>query len=320
VGEIITQAIYDEFSFRAPLLCPRFAPVFHGTSLGPVASGCHGWLRMRQDSSISMVGLKVSSLRAMILCLLILMTALGLGQTNPPTGTAISEVAVIVTDPSGARVTDAEVTFKGEITATKRTADDGSVHFELPYGRYEVTVVSRGFKTARIVGFAVELPKLPVLNVALKIGDYSSLISDPVVISGIPVTTSDLPNVIEENPSVANLPMGSGGYTLYPPFVYIQLFTGCPTGKPCRRKDRFRVNPIPKGCCVLDVTNGDGRGGSEVRSYEIFLNGKRVLPVGPEHGRSKVKIRQQNSLEVVLVGEPSSKVAIQIAYDLRQSK
>src|SRR5436190_18836412 len=69
-------------------------------------------------------------------------------------------------------------------------------------------------------------------------------------------------------------------FTGYPPAVYMHFFLACPGDKPCTRTENFRVDPIPKGCCVLTVTNGDGRGTDEVSSYEAFLNGQRVLPTG----------------------------------------
>src|SRR5258708_30918086 len=59
----------------------------------------------------------------------------------------------------------------------------------------------------------------------------------------------------------------------YPPSVFMQSFLSCSSDVPCTRTDNFRVNPVPTGCCILTVTNGDGRGTDEVRSYEVFLNG-----------------------------------------------
>ena len=73
-----------------------------------------------------------------------------------------------------------------------------------------------------------------------------------------------------------------------------------------------------EGCCVLTVTNGDGRGTDEVSTYLVFLNGKRVLAAGQaQHSSAVVKVHQDNTLKVVLTGEPYSKVFIQIAYDPR---
>ena len=111
------------------------------------------------------------------------------------------------------------------------------------------------------------------------------------------------------------------GFTGYPPSVYMQPFLGCSSDAPCTRTAEFRVDPVPNGCCILIVTNGDGQGADETRSYEIFMNGKNVIPA--DHSRNAqapVKVLRSNTLKVVLSGGPSSKVFVLIAYDPRQSK
>jgi hypothetical protein len=83
----------------------------------------------------------------------------------------------------------------------------------------------------------------------------------------------------------------------------------------------FRLDPVPKGCCILTVTNGNGLGKDEVRSFEVFLNGKSV--VRSDHSpnaQATVAVQTSNRINVILTGEPSSKVLVLIAYDPRQSK
>jgi hypothetical protein len=110
-------------------------------------------------------------------------------------------------------------------------------------------------------------------------------------------------------------------FTGYPPAVYVHFFLACLGDKPCTQTEDFHVDPVPKGCCVLTVTNGDGRGTDEVGSYEVFLNGQRVLPNGKARSaQAAVKVLQDNTLKVVLIGGPQSKVLILIAYDPRESK
>jgi hypothetical protein len=106
----------------------------------------------------------------------------------------------MVTDPPGAVIANAEVTFKNKVTSevtVVRTAVDGFVHLKLPYGRYDVTLVSPGFRTTKIVDFFVETEKGAALRVVLQI--------DPVVHDSypgeealVPTIVSDLPNVIGE--------------------------------------------------------------------------------------------------------------------------
>ena len=110
-------------------------------------------------------------------------------------------------------------------------------------------------------------------------------------------------------------------FTGYSPSVYMQFFVPCSSGSPCTKTDNFRVDSVPNGCCILTVTNGDGRGMGEARSYEVFLNGKRIVPTNrSRNARAPVKLLRSNVLKVTLSGEPSSKVFVLIAYDPRQSK
>jgi hypothetical protein len=83
----------------------------------------------------------------------------------------------------------------------------------------------------------------------------------------------------------------------------------------------FRVDPVPKGCCILTVTKGNGQGKDEVRSFEVFLNGKSV--VSSDHSpnaQAAVAVQTNNKIKLILTGEPSSNVFVLIAYDPRQSE
>ncbi len=101
----------------------------------------------------------------------------------------------------------------------------------------------------------------------------------------------------------------------------MQFFQACSSDKPCTRTEDFRVDPLPKGCCILTVTNGNGLGKDEVRSFEVFLNRKNVIPA--DHSRNAqatVAVQTSNTIKVILTVEASSKVLVLIAYDPRQSK
>jgi hypothetical protein len=113
----------------------------------------------------------------------------------------------------------------------------------------------------------------------------------------------------------------SQGFTGYPPSVYMRPFLACASEAPCSQTDEFHFDQVPTGCCVLVVTNGDGRGTDEVRTYELFLNGERVVPT--DHSRTAqaaVKLRPSNTLKVTLNGDPHSKIFVLLAYEPRQSK
>ena len=108
-------------------------------------------------------------------------------------------------------------------------------------------------------------------------------------------------------------------FTGYPPSVYMNFFLSCPSDGPCVREDTFHVD-APHGCCTMLVTNGDGRGTDEVRSYDIFLNGERVVSAGSQNAQGPVKLQTSNTLKVILTGNPQSKIFVLIAYDPRESK
>ena len=146
------------------------------------------------------VRLRVIAFGAMNPWVRIILTAVAFGQGAVSISAQTSEVTAIVTDVPGAIIAHAEVTFKGEITTKMRTAEDGSVHLKLPYGHYDVTVASPGFKTTKIVDFLVETQRTAALNVTLQI---EGLIHDsyPGYGVAVPTTTSDLPNEISARPA-----------------------------------------------------------------------------------------------------------------------
>lgn len=107
----------------------------------------------------------------------------------------------------------------------------------------------------------------------------------------------------------------------YPNSVYMHQFLACVSDESCAQTDKFHLDRVPTGCCVLVVTNGDGHGADEVRSYEIYLNGDRVVPAGhSRNAQAAVKLRTTNLLKVVLIGAPHSKVLVLLAYDSRRPK
>lgn len=64
------------------------------------------------------------------------------------------------------------------------------------------------------------------------------------------------------------------------------------------------------------VRNGDGRGTDEARSYEVFLNGDKVIPAHQSgNGEAHIKVLSRNALKVVLTGESFRKVFIEILCD-----
>jgi hypothetical protein len=102
--------------------------------------------------------------------------------------------------------------------------------------------------------------------------------------------------------------------------AYVQTFQACSTDKPCAQTYEFHVDPLPKRCCILWVTYGDGQGRDEVQSYEVLLNNEIVLPSG--HARkahATVTVQTNNTIKVVLTGNPGSTVLVLITHNPRES-
>ena len=85
----------------------------------------------------------------------------------------------------------------------------------------------------------------------------------------------------------------------------MQFFQACSSDKPCIRTEDFRVDHVPKGCCILTVTNGNGLGKDGVRSFEVFLNGKKVIPSDDSrNARATVTVQPSNRIKVIFDWRP----------------
>jgi hypothetical protein len=100
--------------------------------------------------------------------------------------------------------------------------------------------------------------------------------------------------------------------------IYEYSFDSCSSDRSCTAASSFKVSDLPRNCCVLTVTNGDGHGSDQVRSAEIYLNGeKQVLD---RHAQAIVYLRRKNTVKLVSEGGPHSKVHIRIAeFNLHDS-
>ncbi len=112
-------------------------------------------------------------------------------------------------------------------------------------------------------------------------------------------------------------------FTSYPPMLYADRFSVCEAGSPCQQRrvieTSVSVEEIPRRCCGLTVTNGDGAGHQSVRAFDIWFNGEKLRftkPV-PWQAIAPVHIRQQNSLKVALEGPADGVVWVMLSYDPR---
>jgi hypothetical protein len=116
-------------------------------------------------------------------------------------------IKVTVVDQTGAVIADGEVVFKSDSkTIISHTGKDGSVTVTLPSGQYAVTASHYGFLKTNVPDFQVVGPAAGALKVVLMVGPNSEICGfgcgcGPCAALETPTITSDLPNVIEDEPS-----------------------------------------------------------------------------------------------------------------------
>ena len=141
----------------------------------------------------------------------------GLGQT------VTGSVTGLVTDPSGAVVAGATVTTQNIATGVQTTAETNgagayTIRF-LPVGRYTLSVQAKGFSTARVDAFALEIDQTAKVDIGLKIGA-----SETTVVTGnaqpiLDTTDATLGNTLTAT-EIANVPLNGRNFsslTLFQP-------------------------------------------------------------------------------------------------------
>jgi len=222
---------------------------------------------------------------------------------------------ITLVDTQGAAIGNAYVLFRTDALSRDlreafrtelRTDKYGKASTQLPSGFYDLFVGAEGFapycRKLRLVEGKSQDLKIVMDIDEMMVREYGDSFGPQPII----------------DPQASDLRGASIPFVGYPPLVYMQSFEACSFQKSCKKTDEFQVNPVPEGCCILLATNGDGRGNNEVDSYEVFLNGKRVIPAGHDRNRNvTVTVRNGNSVEVVLRGRPGSKLFLQLAFDPR---
>ena len=127
-----------------------------------------------------------------------LLIAGGQAQVAAP----LSEIKVTVVDQTGAVIADSEVIVKGDSKAiSSHTGSDGTVLVTLPSGQYAVTASHYGFLKNNVPDLQVVAPAPGELKIALMVGSTSVICGPCAGAPETPLITSDLPNIIEDDPS-----------------------------------------------------------------------------------------------------------------------
>jgi len=145
------------------------------------------------------------------------------GWNTTQAQTVTGSITGQVTDPSGALVSGATVTAENVATAVKTTATTNSaglytIRF-LPIGSYSLTVDDKGFSSAKVAPFPLEINQTAKIDVALKIASTETVVVQGEAHPILNTTDSTLGVTLTTN-EIANIPLNGRNFsslTLYQP-------------------------------------------------------------------------------------------------------
>jgi hypothetical protein len=92
---------------------------------------------------------------------------------------------------------------------------------------------------------------------------------------------------------------------------YSRKFLACKKDG-CIQSNTFDASPYSKGC-ALRTLNGDGAGGDRFRTFQVFVNGKRVSVQTEAAERVvEVQLRPRNTIHVIADGEGSNRMEVSV--------
>jgi hypothetical protein len=126
--------------------------------------------------------------------ILFLGLALGLFASQPAWADVYAKIHGTVTDPSGAVISDAQVTATNTntgISTTTKSQSTGLYEFlQLPVGSYTVTVTKQQFKTFKSTAVTLDVNQVYELNAKLDVGNASETVE--VKANAVQVETTDI--------------------------------------------------------------------------------------------------------------------------------
>src|SRR5258706_445519 len=184
---------------------------------------------------------------------------------SPPLSaqTTYGSIAGVVTDSSGAAITDAQVTLTNVDTAEKRTLPTGADGFysfvNLLPGRYRIEVEKTGFKRTTRPEEIVDVGQSVRIDLTMQVGDVAQTVEDTGETPLLQSETSSLGQVVDQRPA-NELPLNGRNVfnlvALAPAVIPQGSATGTPVG----------VNPFGWGNYQIN-----GSFGNESAEY---LNGQ----------------------------------------------
>ena len=198
----------------------------------------------------------------------------GLGAPLALAQTFRGSILGTVTDPQGAVVTGANVKAKNVNTGIERTTvtdDAGNYSIpELPIGRYEVAVESRGFQPAVVTGIKVEVASERRVDVELVVGGTDAVTITASAVQ-VETTSNTLGGTIAER-QVVNLPINGRDFTKF--LVMVPGATGDPSG----------ATDSPGSFGLFSANGNRGRSNNYLLDGTDMNDGYRNLPAINEAG------------------------------------
>src|SRR5580704_15695722 len=194
-------------------------------------------------------------------------------------------ISGLVTDTSGAIIPGAAVIATGEGTGTKLTADTsaaGSYSFvSLAPGKYDVSATQRGFETTIHKGVVVDLDQATTVNLNLKVGSVSEVVTVTGSTSLVDTTNSTVGQLITSE-TIERVPLLTRNV-----YDLVQLSAGVTP-----------ANGAPNSSSSFAIQNiSSGRPGVDVSSYTI--NGAIVGSVYYMVDGSPLGIAENNAAAII---------------------
>ena len=159
---------------------------------------------------------------------------LALAIASPIRGQGAAGISGIVSDPSGAPISSANVTTKNlETGAIRNTTTNGTGRYlvlSLPVGQYEVRVAKPGFKEAVRSGIQLAIGQEARIDLSLQVGAVETQVIVTSDASLVSTTPSDISGLVGER-QIKELPLNGRSYDLLLPLnPGIVNFTSQKTG------------------------------------------------------------------------------------------
>src|ERR1700730_4681794 len=182
-----------------------------------------------------------------------------------------AEISGTVTDSSGARVPNANITVLNRDTGISRSADSNTNGFYsvplLQPGNYVITAKATGFATQVRTGITLEVGAQQVLDFTLQVGQVTERIQVTAEASAVQLTSSDISAVVNST-TVRELPLNGRDWTqlatLQPGVIPVLVESG-PTDRGNRGygsllsvtgHQPFENNYLVDGISINDYSNG----------------------------------------------------------------